>query len=69
MGRKGNSKRKPKQLKSKSSSGASVNGAVSSAVQSVNDQHIKSFDPLNSESAKKGSGKSTSDWNKSSKKG
>jgi hypothetical protein len=59
MGRKGNSKRKPKQTKSNSGSGASVNGAVSSAVQSVNDPHIKSFDPIKSESAKKGSGKTT----------
>jgi hypothetical protein len=69
MGRKGNSKRKPKQQKSKNGSGASVNGAVSSVVQTADDKHIKSFEPLGSESVKKGSGKSSSDWNKNSKKG
>ncbi len=69
MGRKGNSKRKPKQLKSKSGSGVLANGAVSSAIQSADDKQIKSFDPVNSDSGKKGSGKTTLDWKKSSKKG
>lgn len=69
MGRKGNNKRKPKQLKSKSGPGISANGAVSAAIQAADEKHIKSFDPINSESGKKGSGKSNSDWNKSSKKG
>ena len=68
MGRKGNSKRKPKQLKSKSGSGILANGAVSSVIQAADDKQIKSFDPVISESGKKGSGKPTSDGKKSSKK-
>jgi hypothetical protein len=69
MGRKGVSKRKPSQSKSKTSTGSPAGNNASSLIRAAEDKHIKSFDPGNTEVVKKGSEKQSSDWNKSSKKG
>ena len=59
MGRKGVSKRKPSQTKSKPLAGNTASGSVSSAMQAAEPQQVKSFDP----------GKPASDGKKKNKKG
>ena len=69
MGRKGVSKRKPSQTKSKSLTGNPASGSVSSAMQAAEPQQVKSFDPGKADSSSKGSGKTSSDSKKKTKKG
>jgi hypothetical protein len=59
MGRKGVSKRKPSQTKSKPFAGKPASGSVSSAMQAAEPQQVKSFDPGKAGSSSKGSSKKT----------
>jgi hypothetical protein len=69
MGRKGVSKRKPSLTKSKPFASNNASGSVSSAMQAVEPQQVKSFDPGKADSSAKGSGKTSPDSKKKSKKG
>jgi hypothetical protein len=70
MGRKGVSKRKPSQTKSKPFAGGNnASGSVSSAMQAAEPQQVKSFDPGKADSSGKGSGKTSSESKKKNKKG
>jgi len=57
MGRKGVSKRKPSQSKSKPLAGNPASNSVSSAIQAAEPQQVKSFDAGKADSSSKGSGK------------
>ena len=59
MGRKGVSKRKPSQTKSKPFVVNNASGSVSSAMQAAEPQQVKSFDPGKADSSSKGSSKKT----------
>jgi hypothetical protein len=59
MGRKGVSKRKPSQTKSKPFGGNNASGSVSSAMQAAEPQQVKSFDTAKTEASTKGSSKKT----------
>jgi hypothetical protein len=69
MGRKGVSKRKPSQTKSKPFGSNPASGSVSSAMQAAEPQQVKSFDTGKSDSSGKGSEKTSSDSKKKTKKG
>ena len=57
MGRKGVSKRKPSQTKSKPFGSNPASGSVSSAMQAAEPQQVKSFDTGKADSSTKSSGK------------
>ena len=69
MGRKGVSKRKPSQTKSKPFGSNPASGSVSSAMQAAEPQQVKSFDTGKSDASSKGNGKSSPEQNKKTKKG
>ena len=59
MGRKGVSKRKPSQTKSKPFGGKDTSGSVSSAMQAAEPQQVKSFDTGKTDGSNKGNSKKT----------
>jgi hypothetical protein len=69
MGRKGVSKRKPSQTKTKPLSTKNASGRLSSVVQAAESQPVKSFDTGKAVPSTKGGGKNSSDSKKNTKKG
>jgi hypothetical protein len=68
MGRKGVSKRKPKQTKSNFQSNGTGSGSVSSMMQGMDNQPGKSVDSGKTAPSTRGDAKSSSDWNRKSNK-
>lgn len=69
MGRKGVSKRKPNQTKSKPWASGAASGSVSSVVKAAESQPVKSLDTEKTVASTRGVVKSSSDWKKKSKNG
>ena len=69
MGRKGASKRKPSQTKSKPLSGKDAGGSISSVMQATENQPAKSLEPSQAVPSTKGGLKPSSDSKKKNQEG